>query len=91
MKHHKKTWFSTYLVFILNLSTRINKQFNHIGVATVRSIVKSCPTFLYIYEETFFSENSYVIKVKRERAQERERERERESVCVCVCVGGGGG
>ena len=44
MKHH--TWFSTYFVFIVNLSMRINKQFNHIFVATVRSKMKSCPTIL---------------------------------------------
>ena len=40
MKHH--IWFSTYFVFIVNLSTRINKQFNHISVATDRSMIKSC-------------------------------------------------
>ena len=44
MKHH--TWFSTYIVFIVNLSTRINKQFNHICVATTRSVMESCPTTL---------------------------------------------
>ena len=44
MKHH--TWFSTYFVFIVNLSTRISKQFNHIGVATARSTMKSCLTIL---------------------------------------------
>ena len=37
---------ATYFVFIVNLSTRINKQFNHICVATARSIMKSCPTKL---------------------------------------------
>ena len=44
MKHHR--WFSTYIVFIVNLSTTINKQFNHICVATARSKMKSCPTTL---------------------------------------------
>ena len=44
MKHH--TWFSTYFVFIVNLSTRINKQFNHICLASVRSMMKSCLTIL---------------------------------------------
>ena len=43
-KHH--TWFSTYIDFIVNLSTRINKQFNHICVAILRSTIKSCPTIL---------------------------------------------
>ena len=44
MKHY--TWFSTYFVLCVNLSTRINKQFNHICVATTRSMMKSCLTIL---------------------------------------------
>ena len=43
-KHHR--WFSTYIVLIVKPSTRINKQFNDISVATPRSIMKSCLTIL---------------------------------------------
>ena len=33
---------STYFVFSVDLSTRINKQFNHICAPTARSMTKSC-------------------------------------------------
>ena len=38
--------FSTYSVFMVNLSTRINKQFNNIYVAIATSTMKSCLTIL---------------------------------------------
>ena len=41
-RHHNIIWFSTYVVFIVKLSTRINKQFNHICMSSVRSMTKSC-------------------------------------------------
>ena len=38
--------FNTYIGFIVNLSTRFNKQFNNTSVTTARSMMKRCPTIL---------------------------------------------
>ena len=44
--HDEAQYMVQYFVFIVNLSTRINKQFNQISVTSLRSTMKSCLTIL---------------------------------------------